>query len=277
VQQITAAEKENGVYGTGCQAKSGHYSLECDWTQAVWGHGGSIFGADKKFSGNDAQGVEGLRWYQDILANSPANSVASTWDGQWQMGASGQIALCQSWAEFFPGWNADDSAVKGLWEMAPPLEGPATLRDRSLVGFGEIPNWGHQGGSSIALSKYSKNIDAAWLFLQWACSKDIMTRCTLAGGFAPMRNSSFTDPRIVERKSLRGAGTTRHLDTVKFTIDNVMASEPDLPIWAGVANNEIPTELGKLLTGQDYNGDAQACMDQIAKLVDARVEEAELL
>jgi len=31
------------------------------------------------------------------------------------------------------------------------------------------------------------------------------------------------------------------------------------------------------LTGQDYNGDAQACMDQIAKLVDARVEEAELL
>jgi multiple sugar transport system substrate-binding protein len=74
-----------------------------------------------------------------------------------------------------------------------------------------------------------------------------------------------------------GAGTTRHLDTVKYTIDNVMASEPDLPIWAGVANNEIPTELGKLLTGQDYNGDAKACMDQIAKLVDARVEEAELL
>lgn len=277
VQQITAAEKENGIYGTGLQAKSGHYSLECDWTQAVWGHGGSIFGADKKFSGNDAQGVEGLKWYQDLLSNSPANSVASTWDGQWQMGASGQIALCQSWAEFFPGWNADDSGVKGLWEMVPPLEGPATLRDRSQVGFGEIPNWGHQGGSSIALSKYSKNVDAAWLFLQWACSKDIMTRCTLAGGFAPMRNSSFVDPRIVERKTLVGAGTTRHLDTVKWTIDNVMASEPDLPIWAGVANNEIPTELGKLLTGQDYNGDAKACMDQIAKLVDARVEEAELL
>lgn len=276
VQLITAAEKENGIYGTGCQAKSGHYSLECDWTQAVWGHGGSIFDADKRFSGNDAQGVEGLKWYQDILANSPANSVASTWDGQWQMGASGQIALCQSWAEFFPGWNADDSEVKGLWEMAPPLEGPANLRDRSQVGFGEIPNWGHQGGSSIALSKYSKNIEAAWLFLQWACSKDIMTRCTLAGGFAPMRNSSFVDPRIVERKTLTGAGTTRHLDTVKWTIDNVMASEPDLPIWAGVANNEIPTELGKLLTGQDYNGDAQACMDQIAKLVDARVDEAEL-
>ena len=63
---------------------------------------------------------------------------------------------------------------------------------------------------------------------------------------------------------------------MKWTIDNVMASEPDLPIWAGVANNEIPTELGKLLTGQDYDGDAKKCMDQVAKLVDAVVDEAEL-
>ena len=37
------------------------------------------------------------------------------------------------------------------------------------------------------------------------------------------------------------------------------------------------SELGKLVTGQDYNGDAKACMDQIAKLVDAKVEEAELI
>jgi multiple sugar transport system substrate-binding protein len=104
-----------------------------------------------------------------------------------------------------------------------------------------------------------------------------MTRCTLAGGFAPMRDSSYSDPRIVERKTRVGGGTTRHLDTVLDTIQNHIASEPDLPIWAGVANNEIPTELGKLLTGQDYNGNAKECMDQIARLVDAKVEEAELI
>ncbi len=40
VQKIGEAEKANGIFGTGLQAKSGHYSLECDWTQAVWGHGG---------------------------------------------------------------------------------------------------------------------------------------------------------------------------------------------------------------------------------------------
>ena len=47
--------RRNGIYGTALQAKSGHYSLECDWTGAVWGHGGSIFGKDKKFTGNDEQ------------------------------------------------------------------------------------------------------------------------------------------------------------------------------------------------------------------------------
>ena len=92
-----------------------------------------------------------------------------------------------------------------------------------------------------------------------------------------MRTSSYNDPRIVARKGLEGAGTTRHLDVVLDTINNHMASEPDVAIWAGVANNEIPTELGKLLTGQEYNGDPKTCMDQIAKLVDLKVEEADLL
>ncbi|MFK5978737.1 MAG: extracellular solute-binding protein [Rhizobiaceae bacterium] len=275
VELITAAEKENGIFGTGLQAKSGHYSLECDWSQAVWGHGGSIFTADKMFSGNDEQAIEGLQWYQNLIKNAPASSLTSTWDGQWQMMNSGQVAMVQSWDEFFPGMDADDSKVRGLWETTVPLQGPHTLRSTDAAGFGEIPGWGHQGGSTIALSKYSKNVDAAWLFMQWACSKEIMTRCTLGGGFAPMRNSSFADPRV-KAKAVVGAGTTRHLPVVLETIEKFIASEPDMPLWAGLSGNEIPTELGKLLTGQEYGGDAKACMDAVAKLVDTRVAEAGL-
>jgi multiple sugar transport system substrate-binding protein len=102
-----------------------------------------------------------------------------------------------------------------------------------------------------------------------------MTRCTLEGGFAPMRNSSFADPRVKEKERV-GPGTTRHLPIVKETIDKYMASEPDMPLWAGLSSNEIPTELGKLLTGQDYGGSAKACMDQIASIVDTAVSDAGL-
>jgi multiple sugar transport system substrate-binding protein len=275
VKMVTEAEKANGIYGTGCQAKSGHYSLECDWTAAVWGHGGSIFGADKKFKGNDEQGVKGLQWYQEMLKNAPAQSTASTWDGQFQMMQAGQVALVNSWDEFFPGLDADDSKVKGLWEPLHPISSMNGVRPVSEAGFGEIPNVGHQGGSILGLSKYSKNLDAAWIFMQWACSKDVMTRCTLLGGFAPMRISSFEDPRV-KAKAVVGPGTTRHLDTVKWTIDNVIASEPDMPLWAGFSNNEIPVELGKLLTGQDYGGDAKKCMDNVAALIDKAVADAGL-
>ena len=272
---IFDAERANGVFGTGLQAKSGHYSLECDWTQAVWGHGGSIFRADKTFAGNDEQGIKGLECYQDLLTVAPPQSTAATWDGQFQMMQSGQVALVQSWDEFFTGLDADDSKVKGLWEPAKPLQSSAGLRSVSDAGFGEIPNLGHQGGSIMGLSAYSKNQEAAWIFMQWACSKEIMTQCTLAGGFAPMRESSFADERVKAKAKVM-PGTTRHLDIVKWTIDNVMASEPDMPRWAGLSTNEIPTELGKLLTGQAYGSSAKACMDAVAKMVDARVKEAEL-
>jgi multiple sugar transport system substrate-binding protein len=200
VKQITEAEKANGMFGTGLQAKSGHYSLNCDWTQVVWNEGGSIFGADKKFKGNDEAAIRGLQYYQELVKNAPAESLNSTWDGQWQMMASGQCALVNSWDEFFPGLDADDSKVKGLWMPANPDHRQAAPR-QSDVGFGEIPNYAHQGGSILGLSKYSKNLDAAWLFMQWACSKDVMTRCTLLGGFAPMRLSSFADQRVKDKAS----------------------------------------------------------------------------
>jgi multiple sugar transport system substrate-binding protein len=272
---IYEAEKGNGMFGTGLQAKSGHYSLECDWTQVVWNHGGTIFGKDKKFSGNNEAGVKGLQYYQELLKISPPESTNSTWDGQWQMGASGQIALVNSWDEFFPGWDGADSKVKGLWQAKRPVRGMVPYATAADAGFGEIPGAAHQGGSILGLSKYSKNLDAAWIFMQWACSKDIMTRCTLGGGFAPMRLSSFADPRVVAEQVV-GPGTTRHLPVVKEIIDNDMASEPDMPLWAGFSNNEIPVSLGKLLTGQDYGGDAKKCMDDVASQINKAVADAGL-
>jgi multiple sugar transport system substrate-binding protein len=273
-KMIFEAEKANGIFGTGLQAKSGHYSLNCDWTQMVWNEGGSIFGADKKFAGNDEAAVRGLALYQEWLKVAPPESTNSTWDGQGAMMVAGQVGIVNSWAEYMPGVDSAESKTQGLWTPVTPITGKP-LRAVDQAGFGEIPNYGHQGGSVLGLSKYSKNPDAAWVFMQWATSKDVVARCTTIGGFAPVRTSAYSDPRILE-KAKPGPGTTRHLPVVKETIDNLMASEPDMPLWAGFSNNEIPINIGKLLTGQDFNGDPKACMDAVAAAIDAAVTEAGL-
>ena len=72
------------------------------------------------------------------MKNAPAESTNSTWDGQWQMMASGQCALVNSWDEFFPGLDADDSKVKGLWMPAKPLVGKP-LRAMADVGLRRNP------------------------------------------------------------------------------------------------------------------------------------------
>jgi multiple sugar transport system substrate-binding protein len=177
-------------------------------------------------------------------------------------GLAGQVI---TWGEYFPSFDGKDSKVAGLMEAAPPPKAIA-LRSPADAGFGEIPNVGHQGGSGLGLSKYSKNQEAAFIFMQWATSKDVVARgAVLGGGASPVRLSAFTEPRTKAAAKV-GPGTTRHFPAVDYTINNMMGSEPDLPAWAELSNNVIPVELGKYLTGQTKS--AKDCIAAIQPQVD---------
>jgi multiple sugar transport system substrate-binding protein len=254
------------VFGTTGQMKSGHYSLNCDWTNWLWGHGGSIFGPDNKFSGNDEAGVAAMEYWTKLKRYMPPDALNWTWDGEFSSVAQGIAAQVYSWGEFFPGLdNPESSKVSGLMEAASPLA--ARVRSPAEAGFGEIPGTAHQGGSALAVSKYSKNLDAAWLFAQWGSSADMNIRVSLLGGGAsPMRRSTYEDARI-RAKAKPGAGTTRHFDVTRDAIENYMGSEPDHPAWAQVSNGGvIPTELGRFFAGE-YDS-PKAVMDEIAAEVD---------
>ncbi len=264
IQEAKAPE----IYGTTGQMKSGHYSLECDWTCWLWAHGGSIFGPDGKFTGNDDAGMAAMEYWIKLKENMPEGVTTWTWDGQGQSVLQGIAGQALSWGEFFPWWDGpDDSKVSGLMEAAVPPAPAAPLRTTDQTGYGEIPGVGHQGGSSLAVSKYSKHQDAAWLFAQWATSFDTQVYITaLGGGTGPTRESVYDDPRIKANAKPGIPGTTRHLDVVRETIASHMGSEPDLPEWAELSNDTIPVELGRFWAGE-YDS-PKAAMDSIAKKVD---------
>jgi multiple sugar transport system substrate-binding protein len=173
-----------------------------------------------------------------------------------------------SWGELFPGFDGNESKVVGLMEAArPPAE--IALRPPEEAGFLEVPHIGHQGGSSICLSKYSKNPDAAWIFMQWVCSKDVAARSAVLGsGAAAVRNSTYKDARVLAAAKV-GEGTTRHFPATEWTIQNAMGSEPKLPAWVEISNDIIPTELGKLLSGAQAS--PGQCMATIKERVDRLV------
>ena len=265
VKALDEAERGNGIHGTTGQLKAGHYSLNCDWTAWLWANGGSVFGKDELFAGGDENGMRGLAYMLDLVKHMPAAANTWTWDGEALSLSQGNAAMAISWGEIFPGLDGNGSKVAGLMEAArPPAE--ASLRPADQAGFHEVPHIGHQGGSSICLSKYSKNPDAAWIFMQWVCSKDVAARSAVLGsGAAAVRNSTYKDPQVLAAAKV-GPGTTRHFPVTEWTIQNAMGSEPKLPAWVEISNDIIPTELGKLLSGQQAS--PAQCMAAIKERVD---------
>lgn len=176
----------------------------------------------------------------------------------------GTAAMAICWGELFPGFDGKDSKVVGLMEAAhPPAED--RLRSPDEAGFLEVPHIGHQGGSSICLSRHSRNPDAAWIFMQWVCSKNVAARSAVLGsGAAAVRNSTYKDPRVLAAARV-GPGTRRHFPATEWTIHNTMRSEPKLPAWVEIAHDMIPVELGKLLAGK--TNPAQ-CMATLKEQVD---------
>lgn len=254
--------KQPTTYGTLGQWKSGHYSLECDMTMFLWAHGGSVYSKDGKATINDDKAQAAMEYMMQIGKYMPPGAVTWDWSGEADAFTQGLGGFYTSWGEFFPSF--DDPAKSKIVGLAEPLKVPKAdaLRTKAECGFDETPGVSHQGGSSLALSKYSKNQEAAWIFMQWATSSDITTRASLLGGGAtPIRKSNFTDPRIKANNKVT-AGTTRHFDVTLDAINNWMGTEPHLPPWASLSVDSFAVELGKMTTGQQ---DIKTTLDNMAK------------
>lgn len=93
----------------------------------------------------------------------------------------------------------------GMWfdgvGFAPPLEDPDKSRVVGKVGYGLMPRGpkAHAAattGDGIGVAAASTKKEAAYLYCQWAVSKQIGARMLQAGAGVPFRNSVLTDPDV---------------------------------------------------------------------------------
>lgn len=252
------------------QWKSGHYALQCDWTAWLWSHGGSHTGVDGAVTINDAAALEGANYMLELAKYVPSGVTTWDWGGQGDAMAQGLGANVISWAEFFPGLDVPDrSKTVGLWETA-DLPTEKALRTKAETSFDETPAIGHQGGSCIALSRYSQVQDAAWVFLQYATCAPVQTAAATSSN-TPIRLSAF-ESDVVKANAKVTAGTTRHFPAALKAIQTRMGTEPHFPGWAAASGTggPIPNELGKMTT---LTQDAKTTLDNIAAAIQAAIDE----
>ena len=155
------------------------------WTSLLLGYDTTSVGPDGKLLTDTPEAIEAAKLYQRLMTKSAPPGVAGF---NW--------AECQS--AFLQG-------RVGMWldgiGFAPPLEDPDKSRVVGKVGYGVMPRGPKVHavgtfGDGIGVTAASQNKGAAYLYCQWAVSKQMGTRLLQAGAGVPFRNSVLNDPAV---------------------------------------------------------------------------------
>jgi multiple sugar transport system substrate-binding protein len=173
---ITDAGELYGFTGRGKGA-----AATSQFTPFLYNHGAEWNTEDGKAAFATEEGVEAFQYYGDLVRKyGPDGAVNNSWQEILPLFQQGKVAM-------FP-----DSSVFATQLIDP---GASTVADN--VGFLPVPA-GPGGdkqafyGWDLAMSKFSENQGAAWLFIQWATSPDVVRAVQEQDGVAGAR-ASITD------------------------------------------------------------------------------------
>ena len=181
------------LYGNTVQGTVGGAGANTwNWYPLLYSFGGQILDDSGKPVINSPEAVQALQYYVDLYkCCSPKESV--NWDNSspYEPMLGGKLAMLVTDADTYP------QVVKGKYKIgiAPMPAGPAGAHPLA-------------GSWSYSISKFSKNKEAAWLFMQFLASKDVMPEYEKAGGIPPRLstlNGSDNPLYKVVAKSLEGA------------------------------------------------------------------------
>jgi multiple sugar transport system substrate-binding protein len=241
---------ENGdgkpdFYGTINQGQRGD-CICMQWSNYLYAHGGQYHDANWKATFNNEAGVKAVEAYKnDIAKHGPTGAESFCFDEASNVFAQGKAYSLVTFNILLSGFNDPSSS--------------------QVVGKADIaanPGGGLNGGWGWAIPNSSPNKDAAWTFIKWVESKDIVKKRTLAGG-APTQGWVFDDPEVLanrpEMPRLKElVATAQEFPTFTYTVEFVEV---------------LGRELNLAVTGQK---DAKEALDLAAKEFDKLAQKAGL-
>lgn len=205
---------------------------------------------------NSPQGIEWTEFYADLIRKyGPEGFVDYTWYQMTQNFMSGKSAMiidCDLFATSYEDPKVCQVAGKVGYALPPKSKG--ALKN-------DIWTW----GLSINAKSYHKT--AAWLFLQWATSKRVLTNATVEGiNLNPSRWSTWNDPRTIEITGKWGdyrkvvEENWKHCG-IRFSVNPEMTAACNL--WAATLQEIV---LGKKTAKQG--------LDDVARQIERLMEKA---
>ncbi|MFO0993651.1 MAG: extracellular solute-binding protein [Hyphomicrobiales bacterium] len=188
VAQFITDQMAPNVYGAGHFRKAGSPGNQFDFMQQFRSNGGLFFDDNMKASIANDIGVKTLN--NMIAANKasiPGNEELDA-VSLWVAWLQGKVAMIYSWpptGRMSAGYSQSDKAISFIPQSS--IAGK--------VGYAIVPggNPEHAFGFNKALAADSANLEAAYLFMQWACSPPVsLARCMLPYALRdPYRISHF--------------------------------------------------------------------------------------
>ena len=226
---------KTGFYGTAIEAQM-FDPLTYNFLNWAFSFGGGYFDDDLNVIINTPEVAEALKYYKSLIKFCPPGTLTYTWLESAQAMMQDKIFMALVWNEF-----------------APMMDDPSTSRVLGKVGYALPPVHPRNpfpspvaGGCSASMSPFSKNPEAAWLWLQWVTGSSLQTEMSRNGALCPPRLSVLADPEVI-RLSQDPNNPLRQLSTRAKAI-GVRAFRPRLAEWP-VVNEIVYLTLHPALTG----------------------------
>ncbi len=216
------------------------------WTNFLLGYGMNAIDNDLTMHTHRAEAIAAATLYQHLLGSAgPAGVSGYNWYESQVSFLQGRAAMWMDACGF-----------------AQPLEDPTESRVAGKVGSGVFPAGPKTratglSADALGIPAKSENKMPAWLYLQWACGKTMMTRQLVGGYGAPPRQTAFT-----AAKNDPSAKVSR--DWLDCVIASAGYAKPILPQI--VAVTEFRDVFGIALTNMISGADPST---ELAKATDA--------
>lgn len=220
----------------------------------------------------------GARWVDQAtgevgLASAEAIEAAGTWSHFLRDYGPDDVAS-YFWNEVQLAMQQEKAAIiMDATNFGPRLESPDESKVAGNVGYALLPQvlgsdgtprgpeqsdgrFGHPAISyGLSIPKSSKNAQAAWLFIQWATSRDVMLETTRSGLRGdPTRESSLDDPSFAENYNF-GEGSWSETLRVSFGY-GLSDYFPTESVTNAQLSDVLGLALSQILTGDKSPEDA---------------------